>query len=246
MNNFNFEYISQQIQSDINLKNASLSDSYFYQSLSLCVIDAVFSIGVKYSSTKNVVQRYTTYFNLEQYRPRDIQGYPNIDKQDSLRNLVDRMEQLSISCFTEDILKNKQRTSTKSGILKTEAVFRFATILLENNINTFEDVEHLFQKSEKIKKDISKIPGQKSGISYDYFLMLVGNDDLIKPDRMISRYFEGVTQEKLKQKDLLHILKTCSDILEPEYGGLTPRMLDHEIWKFERQKENPPAPPTKR
>ena len=33
----------------LNLKDANLSDEYFYQSLPLCVIDAVYSIGVKYA-----------------------------------------------------------------------------------------------------------------------------------------------------------------------------------------------------
>jgi len=43
------------------LATASLGDDYHYQSLPLCVIDAVFSIGVRYSGTRNVVARYCTH-----------------------------------------------------------------------------------------------------------------------------------------------------------------------------------------
>ena len=43
-------------ESTLNLSSASLSSSYYYDSLPYCVIDAVFSIGVKYTSTQNVVK----------------------------------------------------------------------------------------------------------------------------------------------------------------------------------------------
>ena len=33
----------------LSLEHARLGEEYFYQSLPLCVIDAVFSIGVRYS-----------------------------------------------------------------------------------------------------------------------------------------------------------------------------------------------------
>ena len=42
--------------------------------------------------------------------------------------------------------------------------------------------------NELLEKKIKEIPGQKSGLSFKYFLMLVGNENLIKPDRMIIRY----------------------------------------------------------
>ena len=46
-------------ESVLDLSSASLSASYYYDSLPYCVIDAVFSIGVKYTSTQNVVKNYT-------------------------------------------------------------------------------------------------------------------------------------------------------------------------------------------
>ena len=36
-----------------DLNTLTLSESYYYASLPLCVIDAVFSIGVKYTGTQN-------------------------------------------------------------------------------------------------------------------------------------------------------------------------------------------------
>ena len=49
------------------LDSLALSDAYYYSSLPLCVIDAVFSIGVKYTSTENTVRRYCEYFQVKKY-----------------------------------------------------------------------------------------------------------------------------------------------------------------------------------
>ena len=49
------------------LKDLTLSPSSSYDSLPLCLIDAVFSIGVKYTSTQNVVKHYCAYFKLNEF-----------------------------------------------------------------------------------------------------------------------------------------------------------------------------------
>lgn len=234
MNNTNLEVICEQIRKDIDLDNAFLSDSYFYSSLSLCVIDAVFSIGVRYSSVKNTVANYADYFGLKMHRSREENSYPSSLEQNSLKTLISEIDQLTVEKFTERVFKNRQRTSTRSGILKTEAVYQFASVLLCNEVNTFDDIKHLYSNAETIGRDIRKITGQKSGISYDYFLMLAGNDNLIKPDRMINRYFNKLTDETLTQNSLLDILTGCSSILKESHPTLSPRILDHEIWKFQR------------
>ncbi|MBU3093417.1 hypothetical protein KPL35_15240 [Clostridium sp. CF011] len=41
---------------ELNLDNVKLCDGYCYQSLSLCVIDDVFLIGVKHTSTRNPLE----------------------------------------------------------------------------------------------------------------------------------------------------------------------------------------------
>ena len=46
---------------------ATLPEEFFYNSLDLCIIDAVFSIGVKYEGVKNVVRKYQKH--LEHAHP---------------------------------------------------------------------------------------------------------------------------------------------------------------------------------
>ena len=57
------------------LESLTLGPSYYYDSLPLCLIDAVFSIGVKYSSTQNVVKHYCSYYGLREYNTDRVNTY---------------------------------------------------------------------------------------------------------------------------------------------------------------------------
>jgi hypothetical protein len=46
----------------LDFTDLQLDQAYFYQSLPLCVIDAVYSIGVRYSSTEAIVRGFCDYF----------------------------------------------------------------------------------------------------------------------------------------------------------------------------------------
>ena len=48
----------------LEFTNLQLDQAYFYQSLPLCVIDAVYSIGVRYSATEATVGRFCEHFKL--------------------------------------------------------------------------------------------------------------------------------------------------------------------------------------
>ena len=65
--------------------------------------------------------------------------------------------------------------------------------------------------------------------------MLAGNENFVKPDRMITRYLENITGTSLSEKEKIQIVRDASAILSSDFK-LTPRGLDHEIWKF--QKDN--------
>jgi hypothetical protein len=112
----------------LNLKDANLSDEYFFQSLPLCVIDAVYSVGVKYAGTRETVIRYCEYFELNRIKI-DRTECPPINMQESIEVFLDKIIYFGIEKFTNEIFRNKQRTSAKNGILKSEAVFKFVSVL---------------------------------------------------------------------------------------------------------------------
>ena len=64
--------------------------------------------------------------------------------------------------------------------------------------------------------------------------MLAGSEDFIKPDRMINRFVYKATGKMLGIEETTELLVNASGILAIEYPGLTPRMLDNVIWKYQR------------
>jgi len=217
----------------LNLRNARLSDEYFYQSLPLCVIDAVYSLGVRYESTKRVVVKYCDYFNLRRIR-EDKESIPPVETQESIEEFLGKMRKLGIEKFTNKVFRNRQRTSTRGGILKSEAVLKFAEVLNRFGVNYLQDVPKVIS-DVNFEREIRSIPGQTSGISLRYFFMLSGSNDFIKPSRMVLRFLKHILKRPVSTQEAQSLLCEVVKKLKPKYPDLTPRLLDHAIWNYERE-----------
>lgn len=213
-----------------------LSDEYYYQSLPLCVIDAVFSIGVKYEGVRNVTQRFAKHAGIDRIR-KDRGVVPSISEQLSVSEYRRRYGTQNASVLADEVFQNRQRTSTQNGILKAEAVGRFMQVLAKYKVDYLQDMERIWDDS-RFEEEIKGIPGQRSGISLQYFFMLAGNDDLIKPDRMIMRFLERVFPGRsFDEKQATEALQVASKLLKANHGlEVSPRALDHLIWRVERKR----------
>jgi len=194
---------------------------YGPKSLVISVIDSVFSIGVKYESTIKVVQRFAKYVGI------------NIEKDEyTLEEFLDRFNDYSYEKLANEVFVNRQRTSSRNGILKAKAVVHYINILYSNGINTADDLLN-FKEIDRIRKEIMNIPGQKSGVSFSYIMMLSGDTSLFKPDRHIYNFFENylgygkLNENKLKQK-----FEEQYKLIKEEYPVFTIRLLDNMIWAF--------------
>ena len=58
------ESLANHCRDHLPLQDARLSDEYYYKSLSLCVVDAVYSIGIRYTITQNVVMKFCNELNI--------------------------------------------------------------------------------------------------------------------------------------------------------------------------------------
>lgn len=215
----------------LDLESAKLPEEYYYTSVPLCVIDAVFSIGVRYEGVKNTVNKYCKYFDLNPFRM--IAEHPEIKLQQSVENFLKSFNELGLDNYVNEIFQNRQRTSTKNGILKAEAVYKFCEILSKYEVNYLQDVKKLYG-NQQFEDDIKRIPGQKSGISLVYFYMLAGDDHLIKPDRMIIRFLEKAIQRKVSLEEAMLLLQKTSELLQEKYYNMNPRLLDYQIWNCVR------------
>lgn len=87
--------------------------------LALCVIDSVQSTGVTYSSVENVVARYRAY-------RRELAGDPN---RDGTVELLGTFDELDGPGGWAKKIGNRNRTSTRSGVLKSQAIQDAARVL---------------------------------------------------------------------------------------------------------------------
>lgn len=223
----------ESLRSKLDLSEPLNPEEYAYQSLPLCILDAVFSINAKYESTRNVVERYCSHYQLRQVR-KDPFCLPPVEEQEPVSAFVEKVTQLGPEKFAVSVLENRQRTSTKNGILKSEAVLRFAQVLKAHKVEYFQEVERI-QGLESFENAIMAIPGQGTGITARYFYMLAGSHDFVKPDRMILGFLRDQLGEKLSQDEAQRILSEASNALKPEHPHLTTKTLDHHIWQYQRQ-----------
>lgn len=216
------------------LRKAKLGPEYSYPSLPLCVIDAVFSIGVRDVNARRAVTAWCEAQHSQWSEDR-ADGVP----ARRMRELVRPLAGLSGAERAEKFFGgNRQRTSPKSGILKADAVAHFAEALVEVGIEDFPDL----QESGRVARAwevIATIPGQRSGLSFRYFLMLGGNDDGVKADRMICGFVAAATESQNVSASAAEaaIVAACG-ILKPDFPNLTPRLLDHLVWQYQRELES--------
>jgi hypothetical protein len=213
--------ITQVISKEYIEEFLSKQKHYGPKSLVICVIDSVFSIGVKYESTIKVVERFAKYVGI------------NIENDEyTLEEFLKTFSDFSYDKLAEEVFMNRQRTSTRSGILKAEAVIHYISILNDHGINTTEDLLN-HKNIDSVEKDIRVIPGHKSGVSFAYVMMLAGDSSLFKPDRHIYTFFESfLGYGNLNENALRMKFDEQFKIIKDEYSVFTIRLLDSLIWTF--------------
>lgn len=224
----------ERLKVTLDFSTPPVSEEYAYQSLPLCVLDAIFSINAKYESTRKVVIRYCDHYGLQKVR-KDPNTLPPIEDQESLSAFIGKINALGVEEFAKTVLANRQRTSTRKGILKSEAVLRFAQVLQAHKVEYLQDFGTI-QGNESFEKAIKEIPGQGSGITIRYFYMLAGSDDFVKPDRMILGFLKEQTGRSCNPDQAQELLSRAANALRNEYPYMTPKLLDNLIWMYQREK----------
>lgn len=204
-------------------------------SLSLCIVDAVWSIGANYDTVvvPMVRERVAKALGVESptapaagFRAKDPTSLQKLEKLGSAR-------------LTE--LTNLQRTSTRNGILKSDAVLEHCRVFRAHKIENLEQAIALTEDESRfaaVDKALRSIPGEGSyGIRRNYLWMTLGNDDLIKPDRMVLRWLEGqgVKTDPDGARSIIAAMVSKVELL----GGRrpTPWEIDHAIWLATRAKK---------
>ncbi|MDQ1306579.1 MAG: hypothetical protein QG671_2411 [Actinomycetota bacterium] len=205
-------------------------------SLVFCLVDAVWSIGAHYDSVvvPLVRKRVAPRFGVDEPTAPADGLQPNDPL--TLRQLAD----LGLDELTE--LTNLQRTSTRGGILKAEAVLRHCHRFRESGVETLEQAIELMAVEERfteLDRALRSIPGEGDyGIRRGYLWMMIGNDNLIKPDRMVLRWLDrqGVRTDPDGAREIIAAL--VSRVEFPDGRKPTAWEIDHAIWGAARQKRS--------
>jgi hypothetical protein len=189
-----------------------------YPSLALAVIDSLWSIGVRYTGVRNVIARYRA-FRLRAGEDAD---------QDTPTDLAAVIDGAGGPDAFAEIVANRQRTSSRNGILKAEAVRLAVDVLIDTGIGVPGDIAAATPAElADIRTKWTGIRGQGSGLSWQYFLMLTGQQG-VKADRMVRRFVADALscdEQDISQADAHELVTQAAGLL-----GLSVSQLDFAIW----------------
>jgi hypothetical protein len=232
MNQTDIQQIVQYCQIHLKLKDAVDAEAYSYRSLPFCVIDTIYSIGARYQSTERTVKRFCDFVGLERIDPTHS---PEKASQISISRFLEMYDHYGVDRMAIEVFQNRQRTSARNGILKAAAVQMVSQVLQGYQIEYLQDASRIIGDLAFEAKFLA-IRGQASGISLRYFYMLVGSDDYVKPDRMVTRFIWSATGKEYTIEEMHLGIVGAAKVLNPDYPQLTPRLLDSLIWNYQRPK----------
>lgn len=203
--------------------------------LSLCVLDAVFSIGARYSTTCRTVRVYASFAGLPHVLgpAADVAAGAFTATEEPVAALVQRIEQHSVESFARAVLRNRQRTSPRGGVLKTEAALAYGAVLQRNGLLRLADVGRALADDARIRAaeaQLARVPGHgANGVRVGYLWMLAGSDDVIKPDRMVLGWLTALLGRSPSAPEARTLLSAASADL-----GVTAWQVDHAMWNAQR------------
>lgn len=200
------------------------SISYEYHSLSLCIIDCVYSLRAQYySTTVPVVKRYAAH-----YLENDM-----LSSCDNVTDLIKHIEESGGPVpFAATVLDNNQ----KSGhVLKSEVCLNLARYLSYLHIETMDDFRN-FESPELLEVVIHSVKGIGDA-GTNYLFMLAGDPNRCKPDVHIHHCVRDACGEDVSNEVCQTLFSETVMELEKDYPGLTVAKLDSIIWrKYESAK----------
>lgn len=191
---------------------------YEYRSLSVCILDCVYSLRARYfSTTIPVIERYAA-----QYMGNDMFA-PN----DGASSLIQHIHAAGgAEQFAANILKNNQKIG---GILKSITCLELAESLVQLHIETIEDFRS-FNDLVLLENKIHSVKGMGDA-GTNYLFMLAGDPDRVKPDVHIHHCVRDACGEDISNDECQALFTEATSELKQEHPDLTVARLDGIIWK---------------
>lgn len=202
------------------------TENYDYQSLSVCLIDCVYSLRAQYYSvTVPVVSRYAAAY---------MGGDPN-RPGDTVSMLLQRINELGgPEVFANQVLGNHQKLGGRHMIPKEAALYQLAQYLNYLHIDTLEDFQK-FESSELLEIVVRAVKGIGDA-GMNYLFMLAGDPNRCKPDVHIHTCITEACGCDIPNEECQILFTETVANLHADYPNLTIRGLDGIVWrKFQSQ-----------
>ncbi|MFQ1003910.1 hypothetical protein [Modestobacter sp. SSW1-42] len=145
-----------------------------WTSLSACVLDAVWSVGVDHDRV--VVPLVRRVLEVEATGPLLAETPADADSHPLPRLLTRFPDEQAL----EAAAQNRQRTSTRGGVTKAEAALRYARTLVTHGVLGVEDLPRLTADPAlwaRLDRALSRVPGEgQHGARRSHFWELCGVD----------------------------------------------------------------------
>ena len=198
----------------------STQSDYGYQSLSVCLLDCVYSLRARYYDvTVPIVQRYANMF---------MNGDPH-GSGDTISMLLRRMDDIGHLAFAERVLINHQKLGGKKHIPKEEVCYQLAKYLRDLHIETIEDFQHF--ESQEILEIVIRAVNGLGDAGVNYLFMLAGDPNRCKPDVHIHHCIRDACGHDISNEDCQTLFTDAVTILRVQHPNLTVRGLDSIIWR---------------
>lgn len=207
------KYCTTNFTNEIKTYKQSTSQ---YQSLSVCILDCVYSLQASYSCAKNVVQNYAgLYLNGDKNSPND-----------TLCDFINRIGS-NATDFATTKLKNNQKLAKQCKASICKELARKLYELLD--INTLDDFKK-FQKIELLEIVIKSVNGIKDAAT-NYLFMLTGDQNRCKPDVHILHCVRDAIGRTVSSAECQFLFSASVSKLISINPNLTVAALDHIIWE---------------
>ena len=193
---------------------------YGYQSLSVCILDCVYSLRAKYYAvTIPIMERYANA-----YMDGDSHALG-----DTVSLLIKRMDEKGHKEFADQVLRNQQKLGGKKQIPKEEVCYQLARYLRDLHIETIEDFQNF--ESQEILEIVIRAVNGLGDAGVNYLFMLAGDPDRCKPDVHIHHCVRDACGHDISNEECQLLFTDAVKLLRNQYPNLTVRGLDGIIWR---------------
>ncbi|MBR5176750.1 MAG: hypothetical protein IKW89_12595 [Bacteroidales bacterium] len=211
----------------------SIEDMKYYSCLPICILDAVFKAGSRQNGSNRTIGRFCQAFDIPCFssNPGKI---PSREGQLTVRQVMEIVGGLSLKELA-DRISTSGKTSSKSGVQKTEAFLKWLDILELYEVQTYQDFhEHL--KDGDLERTLRSIFARKKDSPVDYFYMIAGKPTEVRVDKIITAFVcEALDEPKVPATTIRALFKEAVKVLAPDHPGLTVKWLEHIVWEDQRK-----------